>query len=165
MLLFPQNPQFPQVRILRMLRISFPNKCPHFPNQSPTYCPLCFRKSWQKPFPLKMPTCFYWAASQPFRHVCPMFMAFMAVAKYFPIFFCSLRPKPLPAKDVLPLSPPVEPIHHRLRESYKIEMEEYRRKQAEYVANKESDAEQPQDRLCARFSFRPIAVLRRSIKC
>ncbi|PLB85344.1 DNA primase [Dysgonamonadaceae bacterium] len=40
----------------------------------------------------------------------------------------------------------VEPIHHRLRESYKIEMEEYRRKQAEYVANKKNpDAEQPQE--------------------
>jgi hypothetical protein len=40
----------------------------------------------------------------------------------------------------------VEPIHRQLRESYKIEMEEYRRKQAEYVANKKNpDAEQPQE--------------------
>jgi hypothetical protein len=40
----------------------------------------------------------------------------------------------------------VQPIHRQLRESYKIEMEEYRRKQAEYVANKKNpDAEQPQE--------------------
>ena len=40
----------------------------------------------------------------------------------------------------------VEPIHRQLRERYKIEMEEYRRKQAEYVANKKNpDAEQPQE--------------------
>ena len=43
-------PQYPQLRILRILRISIPNKCLLFPNRSPTYFPLCFRKSWQKPF-------------------------------------------------------------------------------------------------------------------
>lgn len=40
----------------------------------------------------------------------------------------------------------VEPIHRKLREYYAAEMEEYKRKQAEYVANKKNpDAEQPQE--------------------
>jgi len=40
----------------------------------------------------------------------------------------------------------VEPIHRQLRETNKLEYEEYKRKQAEYVANKKNpDAEQPQE--------------------
>ncbi len=40
----------------------------------------------------------------------------------------------------------VEPIHRKLREYYATEMEEYKRKQAEYVANKKNpDTEQPQE--------------------
>src|SRR5574344_1717590 len=40
----------------------------------------------------------------------------------------------------------VEPIHRQLRDIYAAEIEEYRRKQAEYVANKKNpDAEPPQE--------------------
>ncbi len=40
----------------------------------------------------------------------------------------------------------VEPIHRQLREINEIEMDEFKRKQAEYVANKKNpDAEQPQE--------------------
>ena len=40
----------------------------------------------------------------------------------------------------------VEPIHRQLRETNKLEYEEYKRQQAEYVANKKNpDAEQPQE--------------------
>jgi hypothetical protein len=40
----------------------------------------------------------------------------------------------------------VEPIHRQLRELNKVELEEYKRQQAEYAANKKNpDAEQPQE--------------------
>lgn len=40
----------------------------------------------------------------------------------------------------------VEPIHRKLRENYAVEIEDYKRKQAEYVANKKNpDAEPPQE--------------------
>jgi hypothetical protein len=40
----------------------------------------------------------------------------------------------------------VEPIHRQLRELNKLELDEYKRKQAEYAANKKNpDAEQPQE--------------------
>jgi len=39
----------------------------------------------------------------------------------------------------------VEPIHRQLRELNKLELEEYKRRQSEYVANKKNpDIEQPQ---------------------
>ncbi|WP_129595656.1 hypothetical protein [Seramator thermalis] len=59
---------------------------PTFSESVSSFLPSLLSQIAAKAVSPKMPTCFYWAASQPFRPVCQMFTTFMAVAQIAPYF-------------------------------------------------------------------------------
>lgn len=94
-------------------------------------------------------------------------MAFMAVAKYFPIFFCSVRLKLLPAKDVLPFAATwsnlsVTGCESVIKSRWKNTGSNKPNMWPTKIIPMPSNLRSP---FCARFSFRPTAVQRSIIKC